>query len=152
MRMPSPSTSRCSRRIAIGVAGTALAGLVLAPAALAAPPRADTAVTSVSTPLRKAPEPYLFSYPYNNHLSLGGGNFTVGGRVYVAVKFNTGTTKFGKWVVAQQGQRNPGGTFHVETNIPASCPPGNNGYARAYDENTQTWSPRLPVPICVRFD
>lgn len=92
MRMPSPSTSRCSRRIAIGAAGAALAGLVLAPAALAASPpaAADAArATAVSLNQRKAPQPYVFSYPYNDHLSLGGGNFTVGGRVYMVVKLNS---------------------------------------------------------------
>ncbi|WP_328623066.1 hypothetical protein [Streptomyces sp. NBC_00354] len=153
--MPSPSTSRCSRRIAIGAAGAALAGLVLAPAALAASPpaAADAAgATAVSLNQRKAPQPYVFSYPYNNHLSLGGGNFTVGGRVYMVVKLNSGATHSGKWVVARLGQHNPGGTFHVETNISASCPPAKNGYAQGYDASTNTWSPRLPVSICVRFD
>ncbi|MEV8533695.1 hypothetical protein [Streptomyces sp. NPDC051211] len=139
MRKPSLSKSRCSRRIAIGMAGAALTGLVLAPQALAADQL-------------KAPRPYVFNYDWNNHLSLGGGHFTVGGRVYVDVKLNSGATHFRKWVTARPGQRNPGGTFHIETNIPASCPGDKNGYARGYDQATDTWAVRLPVSICVRFD
>ncbi|MGW2098720.1 hypothetical protein ACWCPX_13640 [Streptomyces olivaceoviridis] len=155
MRMPSPSTSRRSHRITAGVAGAALVGLAMAPPALArpAPTAADTAAaTAVPAHQLKASQPYLFSYEYNNHLSLGGGNFTVGGRVYVLVKLNSGAKHYGKWVVARPGQHNPGGTFHVEANIPYSCPPGKNGYARGYDDATGTWSPKLPVSICVRFD
>lgn len=146
MRTFSRSTSRCTRRITIGVAGAALIGLGMASPAPAAP-APDTAAHPY-----KAPQPYVFSYGYNNHLSLGGGNFTVGGRVYVTVNLNSGATHYGKWVVARPGQRNPGGTFHVETRNPYHCPPGKNGYARGYDEATRTWSPKLPVSICVRFD
>ncbi|MEU2393712.1 hypothetical protein [Streptomyces sp. NPDC007369] len=147
MRILSPATSRFTRRITIGLAGAAVTGLALAPSALATPAPAAGGAHQL-----KAPQPYVFSYGYNSHLSLGGGNFTVGGRVYVVVKLNSGATHYGKWVVARPGQRNPGGTFHVETNIPYSCPPGKNAYARGYDKATGVWSPKLPVSVCVRFD
>ncbi|MCQ0022865.1 hypothetical protein M4914_07805 [Streptomyces somaliensis DSM 40738] len=155
MRTPLPSMSRCPRRITVGIAGTALIGAVLAPPALAGPTPTTTGAAGVATaPVQqpKGAQPYVFSYGYNNHLSLGGGNFTVGGRVYVVVKLNSGATHYGKWVVARLGQHNPGGTFHVETHIPYHCPPGKNGYARGYDAATGTWSPKLPVSVCVRFD
>ncbi|GGT03522.1 MULTISPECIES: hypothetical protein [Streptomyces] len=152
MRTLSRSTSRCTRRVTIGVAGAALIGLGLAPPALAAPAPGTSPARTLSAHPYKAPQPYVFSYGYNGHLSLGGGNFTVGGRVYVVVKLNSGATHYGKWVVARPGQRNPGGTFHVETRIPYQCPPGKNGFARGYDEATGVWSPKLPVSICVRFD
>lgn len=154
MRTPFPSLSRHSRRITVGVAGAALVGVTLAPPALAGPATPAKAAEAAAAPAQqpRGAQPYVFSYGYNNHLSLGGGNFTVGGRVYVVVKLNSGATHYGKWVVARLGQRNPGGTFHVETHIPYHCPPGKNGYARGYDAATGTWSPKLPVSVCVRFD
>ncbi|MFI5829290.1 hypothetical protein ACIA6C_18880 [Streptomyces sp. NPDC051578] len=40
----------------------------------------------------------------------------------------------------------------LESDIAAPCAPGNDGYAQAYDHTSKTWSPKLPVAICVRFD
>jgi hypothetical protein len=99
-----------------------------------------------------AAEPFLFSYAFNNHLKLGGGQFTVGGRVYVVVKLNNGTVKFAQNVTVQPHAVTLGGAINVEASIAAPCPPGDIGYARAYDRTTQMWSPRLPVAVCVRID
>lgn len=123
-------------RIASAAAATAIAM-----GALIASPQATAAA-----------EPFLFGYTFNNHLNLGGGNYTMGGRVYVVVKFNNGTTKFARDVTAKPHNVTPGGAVYVETTIAAPCAPGNNGYARAYDRTTEKWSPRLPVTICVRID
>ena len=110
------------------------------------------ALIGVSPQATAAAEPFLFAYTFNDHLKLGGGNYTVGGRVYVVVKFNNGTTKFARNVTAQPHDITPGGAVYVETTIAAPCAPGDNGYARAYDRTTDKWSPRLPVTICVRID
>ncbi len=111
----------------------------------------DTAVapTVVQQPQNA---PFLFNYIFNGHLKLGGGNFTVGGTVYLVVKFNNGTVVFSKKVVAQTHPVTPGGAIYVETPIAAPCAPGNNGYAQAYDYTTSRWTPRLPVAICGRLD
>ncbi|MFI9063810.1 hypothetical protein ACIGQE_18265 [Streptomyces sp. NPDC053429] len=52
-------------------------------------------------------------------------------------------------MIAKTNTGVPGGAAYLETDIAA---PGNNGYAQAYDYTTKTWSPKLPVAICVRFD
>jgi hypothetical protein len=132
--MKTPISARiASSAAAVAIAGGMLAGLGPQPANAAA-------------------EPFLFSYTFNNHLKLGGGYFTTGGRVYVVVKLNNGTVKFARDVTAQPHNVTPGGAVYVETSIAAPCPPGSNGYARAYDRTTQQWSPRLPVAVCVRID
>ncbi|MFF4198676.1 hypothetical protein [Nonomuraea sp. NPDC001831] len=95
---------------------------------------------------------FLFTYTFNNHLKVAGGNFTVDHRVFLTVKFNNGVSKFSRWVVARTHPVTPGGAIYVETTIAAPCYGGKNGYAQAYDEATRTWSPRLPVTICQRID
>ncbi|MFI6504867.1 hypothetical protein [Nonomuraea typhae] len=95
---------------------------------------------------------FLFQYTFNNHLKVAGGNFTVGGRVFLTVKFNTGRVAFSKWETARTHAITPGGAIYVETTIAAPCNGGPNGYARAYDKVTARWSPRLPVTICQRID
>ncbi|MEU7062677.1 hypothetical protein [Streptomyces sp. NPDC046161] len=55
-------------------------------------------------------------------------------------------------MIAKTNTGVPGGAAYLETDIAAPCAPGNNGYAQAYDYMTRTWSPKLPVAICVRFD
>ncbi|MCT9932253.1 hypothetical protein N5079_18800 [Planotetraspora sp. A-T 1434] len=95
---------------------------------------------------------FLFSYTFNDHLKVAGGNFTVDHRVFLVVKFNNGVTKFSRWVVARTHPVTPGGAIYVETTVAAPCYGGSNGYAQAYDEATRTWSPTLPVRICQRID
>ena len=121
-------------------------------ASAAATAMAMGALVGVSPQATAAAEPFLFAYTFNNHLKLGGGNYTIGGKVYVVVKFNNGTVKFARDVTAQPHDITPGGAVYVETTVAAPCAPGNNGYARAYDRTTDKWSPRLPVAICVRID
>ncbi|MET9959872.1 hypothetical protein ABZ128_12560 [Streptomyces sp. NPDC006326] len=157
MRHLSHTTSYRQRRIAVAVTAMAVVGLGVAPAATASAALAPvgTAARTTSTPagLTKAPAGlYLFQYTYRNHLKIGGGNFTLGGRVYVVVKYNSGQVRYGGTVTAKTNSGVPGGAVYLETNISSPCAPGNNGYAQAYDYSTGTWSPRLPVPICVRFD
>ena len=59
-------------------------------ASAAATAMAMGALVGVSPQAAAAAEPFLFAYTFNNHLKLGGGNYTIGGRVYVVVKFNNG--------------------------------------------------------------
>ncbi|MEU9304068.1 hypothetical protein [Streptomyces sp. NPDC048269] len=156
------STSRRPRRFAVSATALAVVGLAVPSAATAtagaAPARLVTPAGSArawSTPasLDKAPQGlYLFQYTYRGHLKIGGGNFTLGGKVYMVVKFNSGQVKYQKNVIAKTNAGVPGGAAYMETNISAPCAPGNNGYAQAYDYSTKTWSPKLPVAICVRFD
>lgn len=109
---------------------------------------------TASTPAASAapPEPFLFSYEFNNHLQLGGGNFTMNGEVYVVLRFSPENTFWSQRVVARPHPVTPGGAVYVETPSAAPCPPGNNGYARGFDVATNRWSPRLPVTICVPID
>ncbi|MBT2447439.1 hypothetical protein J7F03_10200 [Streptomyces sp. ISL-43] len=153
------SASRWSRRFAVTATALAVVGLGVSPTATAtatadaAPAGLPTQVRSTPASLDKAPGGlYLFQYTYRNHLKIGGGNFTLGGKVYVAVKFNSGQIKYHGTVTAKTNSGIPGGAVYLETNISAPCAPGNNGYAVAYDHSTETWSSRLPVAICVRFD
>ncbi|MFD8558406.1 hypothetical protein ACWDOR_41120 [Streptosporangium canum] len=136
-------------RTLLGV--TATAGIVAlgGPALTTA---ANASTTSAAGVTSTAPAGFLFSYTFNGHLKVAGGNFTVGRRVYLVVKYNTGRTAFSKWETARTHSITPGGTVYVETTIAAPCAGGNNGYARAYDDATKTWSPRLPVAICQRID
>ncbi|MEU8650718.1 hypothetical protein [Streptomyces sp. NPDC048737] len=132
---------------------TATVAVTLGAAPLAAAPAAPLAPRNIPAAPNQAPQPFLFTYTFNNHLVIGGGNFTVGGRVYVAVKFNNGNVFFARNVIARTHPITPGGAVYVETTVASPCAPGTrNGYAQAYDWTTRTWSPRLPVPICVRFD
>ncbi|OUC83445.1 hypothetical protein [Streptosporangium minutum] len=135
-------------RTLLGV--TATAGIVLGVPALTTAANAST--TSAAGVTSTAPSSFLFNYTFNGHLKVAGGNFTVGRRVYLVVKYNTGRTAFSKWETARTHSITPGGTVYVETTIAAPCAGGNNGYARAYDDATKTWSPRLPVAICRRID
>ena len=149
-----PYTKRPWRqRCVVAAMLTGVLALGSAPA-MAASPAAAATHTTIAPGIVRQPQnaPFLFSYTFNNHLKIGGGNFTVGGTVYLAVKFNNGTVKFSKKVVAHTHPITPGGAIYVETSIAAPCAPGNNGYAQAYDYATNRWSPRLPVTICVRID
>ncbi|MCX4539066.1 hypothetical protein [Streptomyces sp. NBC_01565] len=142
----SRSRTRRPRRIALGGAALAAIGLAVAPTASAA---ADAAPAA----LGKAPQGlYLFQYTHNDHLKIGGGNFTLGGKVYIVVKYNTGKVRYEGNVIAKTNTGVPGGAAYLETNISAPCAPGNNGFAQAYNYSTSTWSPTLPVAICVRLD
>ncbi|MEU7985201.1 hypothetical protein AB0B56_10080 [Streptosporangium canum] len=136
-------------RTILGV--TATAGIVVlgVPALTTA---ANASTTSAAGVTGTAPASFLFDYTFNGHLKVAGGNFTVGRRVYLVVKYNTGQTAFSKWETARTHSITPGGTVYVETTIAAPCAGGKNGYARAYDDATRTWSPRLPVAICRRID
>ncbi|MFB7368411.1 hypothetical protein ACFC0D_00955 [Streptomyces sp. NPDC056222] len=159
MRILARSNPHRMRRMT-AVAASAVAVVALsAPVATSAPAahsaREGTPSGASLTPelLKKAPAPFLFHYTFNNHLKIGGGNFTVGGRVYLVVKLNNGRVMFSRWVTAQPHSITPGGAIYVETSVASPCGgSGNNGYARAFDRTTQTWSPRLPVPVCVRID
>lgn len=135
-------------RFAMATASTAAAIAMALPVTTAL---AATDGKTTSTDLRRA-GPFLFNYTFNGHLKIAGGNFTVGGRVYLVVKYNTGRVAFSKQVIAQPHSITPGGAIYVETTIAAPCAGWKNGYARAYAYATQTWSPRLPVEICQRID
>jgi hypothetical protein len=125
------------------------AGLPAVPASAAPAPAEHTARSTVR---QVEDSSFLFSYTFNGHLKVAGGNFTIGGEVYLAVKLNDGTVWFSTHVIAQPHSITPGGTLYVETTIAAPCAPGDNGYARAYDYATGVWSPRLPVAICRIID
>ncbi|MFZ3492906.1 hypothetical protein ACODT5_06665 [Streptomyces sp. 5.8] len=150
------SASGWARRSAVTATALAVVGLGVTPTATAdAAPVGLPAQGLSTTPaaLDKAPgDLYLFQYTYRGHLKVGGGNFTLGGKVYVVVKYNTGKIRYHSTVTAKTNSGIPGGAVYLETNITAPCAPGNNGYARAYDHSTETWSPRLPVAICQRID
>lgn len=151
------SHSHRQRRIAVAATAVAVLGLGVAPSATASAPSAPvgTVARTTSTPTDpdKAPSDlYLFPYTYRNHLNIGGGNFTPGGRAYVVVKYNSGQIRYHGTVTARTNSGVPGGAIYLETNISSPCAPGNNGYARAYDYSTGTWSPKLPVAICQRID
>ncbi|WP_326823852.1 hypothetical protein OHA77_35290 [Streptosporangium sp. NBC_01639] len=140
-----------SRTIRTLLGVTATAGIVaLGVPALSTAANAST--TSAAGVTSAAPAGFLFDYIFNGHLKVAGGNFTVGRRVFLVVKYNTGRTAFSKWETARSHSITPGGTIYVETTIAAPCAGGKNGYARAYDDATKTWSPRLPVAICQRID
>src|SRR4051812_31915129 len=92
-RLPR-STSHWSRRFALSATALAAIGLAASPAG-AAPAGMGTAAGSTHIGLHKAPQgPYLFQYTYRGHLKIGGGNFTLGGKVYVAVKYNSGQLRY----------------------------------------------------------
>ncbi|UQX04600.1 hypothetical protein [Streptomyces sp. RerS4] len=153
------SASRRPRRCAVTATALAVVGLGVSPMSTAtaiadaSPAGRPSQVQSMPAGLDKAPGGlYLFQYTYRNHLKIGGGNFTLGGKVYVVVKFNSGQIRYQGTVTAKTNSGVPGGAVYLETNISSPCAPGNNGYARAYDHSTETWSPRLPVAICVRID
>ncbi|GAA1907160.1 hypothetical protein [Streptantibioticus ferralitis] len=144
-----------TRRFAVAAVSTAAAVLgvtTAAPAVPATPAASSRAVTS--TDLRKDPlrAPFLFKYAFNGHLKIGGGYFTMGGRVALFVRYNNGTVAFSRVVIAQPHPITPGGTIYVETTLLAPCAPFSNAYAQAYDYNTRTWTATLPVTVCVRFD
>jgi hypothetical protein len=122
--------------------------------ALVAAAAAAVVGIAASTPAASAapPEPFLFSYAFDGHLKLGGGNFTMNGEVRVFLRFSPQNTFWSQSVIARPHQVTPGGAIYVETRSAAPCPPGNNGYARALDVATNRWSPRLPVTICVPID
>ncbi|MFF5785456.1 hypothetical protein ACFY8P_10860 [Streptomyces sp. NPDC012693] len=147
---------RITALAASAVAVVALSAPTATSASAAAPAReaAPAVAPLTAEALKKAPAPFLFQYTFNHHLKIGGGNFTVNGRVYLVVKLNNGRVMFQKWVTARTHSITPGGTIYVETSVSSPCSPstGNNGYARAFDDTTQKWSPRLPVPVCVRID
>ncbi|MGJ6967431.1 hypothetical protein ACSDR0_36485 [Streptosporangium sp. G11] len=140
-----------SRTIRTLIGVTATAGIVAlgVPALSAAANASTTSATGVTSTTSAG---FLFNYTFNGHLKIAGGNFTVGRRVFLVVKYNTGRTAFSKWETARPHSITPGGTIYVETTIAAPCAGGKNGYARAYDDTTKTWSPRLPVAICQRID
>ncbi|MFI6180409.1 hypothetical protein ACIA8R_33045 [Nonomuraea sp. NPDC051191] len=145
-----------SLRTLFGLTATAAAIALAVPAmsvaANASPPTpSDINNPSHAHDLARA-RSFLFTYTFNDHLKVAGGNFTVDRRVFVTVKFNNGVTKFSRWVIARTHPVTPGGAVYVETTIAAPCAGGKNGYAQAYDEATRTWSPRLPVTICQRID
>ncbi|GAA2803948.1 hypothetical protein [Streptomyces showdoensis] len=142
---------RARRATAVALASVASVALIV-PAAAAAPAPATPVAPETLSVVTKAPDPFLFQYTFNHHLKIGGGNFTVGGRVTLLVKLNNGTVVFRQTVIAQTHSITPGGAIYVETTVSSPCAPGNNGYARAYDHTTETWSPRLPVPVCQRID
>ncbi|MEU6933666.1 hypothetical protein [Streptomyces sp. NPDC046385] len=143
---------RARRMTAAAVSSVAAVALLVPTTASAAPaPAAQPVPESVSV-ATKAPAPFLFQYTFNGHLKIGGGNFTVDGPVTLYVKLNNGTVMFRQTVIARTHSITPGGAIYVETTISSPCAPGNNGYARAFDRTTQTWSPRLPVPVCQRID
>ncbi|MFD9302542.1 hypothetical protein ACFWCB_07575 [Streptomyces sp. NPDC060048] len=151
------SASRRPRRCAVAATALAVVSLGFSPMATAtadaSPAGLPTQVRSTPASLDKAPSGlYLFQYTYRNHLKIGGGNFTLGGKVYVVVKYNSGQIRYHSTVIAKTNSGVPGGAAYLETNISAPCAPGNNGYAQAYDHSTGTWSPKLPVAICVRLD
>lgn len=148
-----------NRPIRILLAVTATAGAVaLGVPALGAAANASATSTAGVTgaasaaDARRAGQPFLFNYTFDGHLKVAGGNFTVGRRVFLTVKYNTGRVAFSKWEIARTHSITPGGTIYVETTIAAPCNGNKNGYARAYDEATKTWSPRLAVEICRRID
>lgn len=152
MRILARSQPHRARRVTAVALSAAAAFALTAPAASAAPaPAAPAQTESVSAPAR-AHESFLFQYTFNGHLKIGGGNFTVDGRVTLLVKYNNGNVAFRQTVTAHTHSITPGGAIYVETTIASPCAPGNNGYARAYDHTTGIWSPRLPVPICQRID
>ncbi|WP_371614342.1 hypothetical protein [Streptomyces sp. NBC_00454] len=151
------SAARWARRFAVTATALSVVGIGVSPMATA-----DAAAAGLPTQVRsttpaaldKAPGD-LYLFQYNNsqgHLSIGGGNFTLGGRVYMVVKYNSGQMRYQGTVTAKTVSGVPGGAAYLHTNISAPCAPGNNGYARAYDYSTETWSPRLPVAICQRID
>ncbi|GGT20035.1 hypothetical protein ACFFV7_27840 [Nonomuraea spiralis] len=133
-------------------AAIALAVPAMSSAANASPASpSDLSDTSHARDLAQA-RSFLFTYTFNGHLKVAGGNFTVDRRVFLTVKFNNGVTKFSRWAIARTHPVTPGGAIYVETTIAAPCNGSKNGYAQAYDEATRTWSPRLPVTICQRID
>lgn len=141
------------RTIATLLAATATAGvLAVGVPALGAAADASTAASAGALDGLRQARPFLFTYTFNGHLKVAGGNFTVDRRVYVAVKYSTGRVAFAKWQIARPHAVTPGGAVYVETTIAAPCAGSGNGYAQAYDEATRTWSPRLQVTICQRID
>ncbi|WP_329415798.1 hypothetical protein OG802_30820 [Streptomyces sp. NBC_00704] len=149
-RSPRPALRRAGLT---AVAAAVAATIGVAPLAAAAPAAPLAPRAAPAAPTRAPQQPFLFSYTFNHHLQIGGGNFTVGGRVYVAVKFNNGKVFWARNVYARTHPITPGGAVYVETTVASPCAPGTaNGYARAYDWTTQQWTPRLPVPICVPID
>ncbi|MEU6782625.1 hypothetical protein ABZ912_25785 [Nonomuraea angiospora] len=141
------------RTVATLLAAAATAGvLAVGVPALSAAANASTASAAGTLDGLRQAQPFLFTYAFNGHLKVAGGNFTVDRRVYLAVKYNTGRVAFARWEIARPHAVTPGGAVYVETTIAAPCGGSKNGYAQAYDEATRTWSPRLQVTICQRID
>lgn len=141
-----------SRTIRTLLGVTAAAGIVaLGVPALSAAANASTMSAGTFDEVRQD-RPFLFNYTFNGHLKVAGGNFTMGGRVFLTVKYNSGRAAFSKWQIARPHSITPGGAIYVDTTIAAPCAGSKNGYARAYDEATNRWSARLPVSICQRID
>jgi hypothetical protein len=134
----------------IAAIGLAAPGATLAHAA---PEGGPSAVPLTPETVTQTNSPFLFNYTFNNRLQIAGGHYTLGGRVFVTVKLNNGAVMFSRWVTARSHPITPGGAIYVDTGLRAPCTStGNNGYARAFDRTTQTWSPRLPVPVCTLYD
>ncbi|WP_407840771.1 hypothetical protein ACE1OC_37525 [Streptomyces sp. DSM 116496] len=152
------SVSGRARRSAVTATALAVVGLGVTPTATATTDAAPAGLTTQalsrtpSSPDKAPGDLYLFQYTYRGHLKIGGGNFTLGDKVYIVVKYNTDKLRYHSTVIAKSNPPVPGGAAYLETNITAPCAPGNNGYAQAYDHGTGTWSPRLPVAICQRID
>jgi hypothetical protein len=79
--------------------------------ALVAAAAAAVVGIAASTPAASAapPEPFLFSYTFNRHLKLGGGNFTMNGEVHVYLRFSPQNTFWSQSVIARPHQVTPGG-------------------------------------------
>jgi hypothetical protein len=152
MEVAMPKLTRTLSRRQIGSLTAVLTGvlaLVGAPAMAAVGSTTATSRADTSSVLRTHQQdaPFLFSYVFSGHLVVAGGDFTMGGRVYLTVREGDGTSVYSRTVVARPHAVTPGGAIYVQTPIPAPCA-RNNGYARAYDYTTRRWTRTLPVGVC----
>lgn len=64
----------------------------------------------------------MFTYPFDNHLAIGGGNFTIGQPVIVRVVRDDGVRELNRQVIARPHAVTPGGAVSTAPATPATMP------------------------------
>ncbi|WP_405443382.1 hypothetical protein OG373_38115 [Streptomyces avidinii] len=97
---------------------------------------------------------YLYTYAFGGDLNVAALNLSAGHPATIQIKRYNGEMVVNKTKIAKLHPSHPGGTIFVRTHFSWPCAPNsaNNGYIRAYDHRTGTWSKKLHVPLCQPID
>ncbi|MFI7357851.1 hypothetical protein ACIBTP_28505 [Streptomyces avidinii] len=97
---------------------------------------------------------YLYTYAFDGDLNVAALNLSAGYPATILIKRYSGEVVVNATKTAKPHPSHPGGTIFVRTHFSWPCAPNsaNNGYIRAYDHRTKTWSKKLHVPLCQPID